>query len=366
MVLPSSERSRVDDHQRQRRADRQLGQDADHRVLEECCLASEELPALPQLYGEGRHGADHSWSDLPRDRRHDQASQQHGADEVGHRVDPEGQCQVGAQEGHEDARQRVAGDVSHGLAGPDGAKSGREVLATDDARQDGRLGWSEEQTDGGDREDEWVDEQDVRLHHERDDEDETGSQQVAHDHHELLVPAIHEGPRQRAEQEIGQGGGQEDHAGLQRRAGDGEDHHAHGDLVESVAEQTDGACQPEGAEACVSGEADVGVPADPLAQAGRGGGDGGSRCRQGVPRPCRWPPTCLVRGPSRCRGRPGDPWPSSLWPGPRPGQSAADLATAIRPRCPGLRNPCATAENRNQATAGRQQDVAQADDVGQR
>ena len=280
MTSPSSERCGVDDRQRQRGADGQLGQDADHRVLEERCLASQEVPALPQLDDEGGHGAGHSWPDLPCDRRHDQAGQQDGADEVRHRVDPEGQRQVGAQEGHEDAGQRVAGDVGHGLAGPDGAIRGHEVLAPHDARQDGRLGRSEEQADGGDPEDERVDEQDVRLHDERDDEHEAGSQQVAHDHHALLVPAIHEGARQRAEQEIGQGGGQEDEAGLQRRTGDGEDHHAQGDLVEPVAEQADGAGQPEGAEACVAGEADVGVPADPLAQAERGGRDDGSRRRQ--------------------------------------------------------------------------------------
>ena len=97
-----------------------------------------------------------------------------------------------------------------------------------------------------------------------------GAQDVADDHHLLVVPAIDERARDRAEQQVRERGREEDEAGRQRRAGRDRDDRDQRELIEPVAEQRDELAGPQRRERAVEREPDVRVLADALDRAGRG------------------------------------------------------------------------------------------------
>ena len=100
--------ARVDDRERERRPDGELCDDADQRVLEERGSAPQEVPAVAQLPDER--------SDRSRDRGPasrttggmTMPAEEHGADQVASPRRRERERQLGSQEGHEQAGQRVA------------------------------------------------------------------------------------------------------------------------------------------------------------------------------------------------------------------------------------------------------------------
>ena len=138
-----------------------------------------------------------------------------------------------------------------------------------DLRQDRHPRRPEEDRDGGDQEDQRVDQDDVGDRGDRDDQDDRGAQDVADDHHLLVVPAVDERARDRAEQQVRERGREEDEPGRERRPGRDGDDRDERQLVEPVAEQRDELARPERRERAVEREADVWVLADPLDRLGR-------------------------------------------------------------------------------------------------
>ena len=203
---------------------------------------------------------------LGDDHRGDQARR----GQVGRAVDPEGERDGAAEEGDEQPGQRVADDVGDRLADPQRRVRAEQVLLRDDAREDRHARRAEEDRDARDQEDERVDEDDVRDRRDRQDQDDRGSQDVADDHDLLVVPAVDERARDRAQQQVRQRGREEDQARRERGARR-DRHHGHQcELVEPIAEERDELTRPQRRERGVEGEADIGMLAN---------GNGG-RCRR--------------------------------------------------------------------------------------
>ena len=132
-----------------------------------------------------------------------------------------------------------------------------------------------------DEEDQRVDEDDVGDRGERDEQHDRRAQDVADDHHFLVVPAVDERAGDRAEEQVRERGREEDEPGRERRPGRGGHDRDERELVEPVAEQRDELARPQRRERAVEGEADVWVLADALDRLGRWPRD---RDRDGVGR----------------------------------------------------------------------------------
>ena len=99
-------------------------------------------------------------------------------------------------------------------------------------------------------------------------------QDVADDQDLLVVPAVDERARDRAEEQVRQRGREEDEAGGERRAGRDRHDRDQRELVEPVAEQRDQLTRPQRRERAVEGEPDVRMLADALDRLDRRSGSG--------------------------------------------------------------------------------------------
>ena len=107
------------------------------------------------------------------------------------------------------------------------------------------------------------------------------AEDVADDHHFLVVPAVDERARDRAEKHVREHGREEDEPRREHRSGRGGHDRDECQLVEPVAEQRDELARPQRRERAVEREADVRMLADPLDRLGRWPRD---RDRDGVGR----------------------------------------------------------------------------------
>ena len=192
----------------------------------------------------------------------------------------EGESQVRGlrpQEGDEKAGDGEARDVSQRVGCPCGAVGRHQVIGAHDARQEGDLGWPEEQAHGRDQEDQRVDVHDVSQGREGDEHNQRGTHQIAGDEHAFVLPAVNERAGDGPERNVGQRRSEEDEPGGQRRVGQRIHQHAERDLVEAVAEEADGLGQPERGETSIKCQADIGMAEDAGADRERRGGAGASR-----------------------------------------------------------------------------------------
>ena len=187
-----------------------------------------------------------------------------------------------------------------------------QLVAPDEPRQDRDPRRAEEDRDGGDQEDQRVDEDDVRRGDDRDHQDRGARSRSLTtmtsrwSQRSTKVPAI--GDRSR----FGSVAATNTNATRDRGVRDRGDEEGQRDLVDPVAEEADQLARPERRERAVEGEPDVGMTADADADLDPRPAPGPRSRRRAGPSPRPAPAPAPRRAPRRpSRGMSGSPPPEA-------------------------------------------------------
>ena len=213
-------------------------------------MADDELDPLPDVDDEMALGTVAWCVERPTDQ-----GDSHRGDDERRRVDP--QRQAGPDRRGEEPGNRRPDDepraVDHLEVGVGLGESG----TTGDRRDGGGVGGEEQRAKGAHRRGDDEDHRHRRaVQHDgqRDERGQRGAAQVAQDHHPLLVAAVGDGARKKAEHEIGQRLQRADDAHREPRAGQREDEQRQGREADGVADGRDALGDDEGPEVAIARE----------------------------------------------------------------------------------------------------------------